>query len=86
MTKGCKTLDSDGDTEAPCLSPRKNSDSEHTQQALLLMRKKEAQSKVLVDYSSSDSVPDLVYSDGEVCNEDPKPRELKWVKHPAARQ
>ena len=49
------------------------------------MRKKEAQSKALVDYSSSDSVPDLVYNDGEVCNEDPEPRELKRVKLPAAR-
>ena len=49
------------------------------------MRKKEAQSKALVDYSSSDSVPDLAYSDGEVCNEDPEPRELKRVKLPAAR-
>ena len=38
-----------------------------------------------MDYSSSDSVPDLVYSDGEVCNEDPEPRELKQVKLPAAR-
>ena len=89
--EGIQDPDSDEDTEAPCLSPRKNSDSEHTQQdlnaaqALLLMRKKEAQSKALVDYSSSDSVPDLVYSDGEVCNEDPEPRELKWVNLPAAR-
>ena len=49
------------------------------------MRKKEAQSKALVDYSSSDSVPDLVYSDAEVCSEDPEPRELKRVKLPAAR-
>ena len=89
--KGMQDSDSDEDTEAPCLSPRKNSDSEHTQQdlnaaqALLLMRKKEAQSKALVDYSSSDSVPDLVYSDGEVCNEDPELRELKQVKLPATR-
>ena len=89
--EGMQDSDSDGDTEAPCLSPRKSSDSEHTPQdlnaaqALLLMRKKEAQLKALVDYSSSDSVPDLVYSDGEVSNEDPEPRELKWVKLPAAR-
>ena len=89
--EGIQDPDSDEDTEAPCLSPRKNSDSEHTQQdlnaaqALLLMRKKEAQSKALVDYSSSDSVPDLVYSDGEVCNEDPEPREVKRVNLPAAR-
>ena len=89
--EGIQDPDSDEDTEVPCLSLGKNSDSERTQQdlnaaqALLLMRKKEAQSKALVDYSSSDSVPDLVYSDGEVCNEDPEPRELKQVKLPAAR-
>ena len=89
--KGMQDSDSDEDTEAPCLSPRKNSDSEHTQQdlnaaqTLLLMRKIEAQSKALVDYSSSDSVPDLVYSDGEVCNEDPELSGLKQVKLPAAR-
>ena len=89
--EGMQDLDSDGDTEAPCLSPRKNSDSEHTQQdlnaaqALLWMRKKEVQSKALVDYSSSDSVPDLVCSDGEVCHEDPDLRELKQVELPAVR-
>ena len=49
------------------------------------MRKKEAQSKALVDYSSSDSVPDLICSDGEVCNEDPELRGLKQVKLPTAR-
>ena len=44
--KGIQYPDSEEDTEAPCLSPRKNSDSERTQQdlnaaqALLLMRKK----------------------------------------------
>ena len=89
--EGMQDLDSDGDTEAPCLSPRKNSDSEYTQQdlnaaqALLQMRKEEAHSKALVDYSSSDSVPDLVYSDGEVCNGGPELREPKQVKLPAAR-
>ena len=89
--EGMQDLDSDEDTEAPCLSPRKNSDSECTQhdlnaaQALLQMRKEEAHSKALVDYSSSDSVPDLVYSDGEVCDEGPELREPKQVKLPAVR-
>ena len=89
--EGMQDLDSDEDTDAPCLSPRKNSDSEHTQQdlnaaqALLWMRKKEVQSKALVDYSSSDSVPELVYSDGEVCHEDPDLRELKQVELPTVR-
>ena len=89
--EGMQDLDSDEDNDAPCLSPRKNSDSECTQkdlnaaQALLQMRKEEAHSKALVDYSSSDSVPDLVYSDGEVCNEGPELRELTPVKLSAAR-
>ena len=49
------------------------------------MRKKEAHSNALVDYSSSDSVPDLVYSDEELCTEDPNLREPKQVKLPATR-
>ena len=89
--EGMQDLDSDEDNGAPCLSPRKNSDSECTQQdlnaaqALLQMRKEEAHSKALVDYSSSDSMPDLVYSDGEVCDKGPELRELKQVKLPAVR-
>ena len=74
--EGAQDLNSDEDIEAPYLAPRKKSNSEHTRQdmqaaqALLLMRKEEAKPKALVDYSSSDSVPDLLDSEGEVHNED----------------
>ena len=56
-------------------------------QALLLMKKEEAKPKALVDYSSSDSVPDLVDSEGEVPNEDKdtEPQELKKAQPPAVR-
>ena len=92
--EGAQDLDSDEDIEAPYLAPKKKSNSEHTQQdmqaaqALLLMRKEEAKPKALVDYSSSDSVPDLVDSEGEVHNEDEdtEPQELKKAKLPAVRQ
>ena len=91
--EGAQDLDSDEDIEAPYLAPRKKSNSEHTQQdmqaaqALLLMRKEEAKPKALVDYSSSDSVPDLVDSEGEVHNEDEdtEPQEQKKAKLPAVR-
>ena len=91
--EGAQDLDSDEDIEAPYLAPKKKSNSEHTQQdmqaaqALLLMRKEEAKPKALVDYSSSDSVPDLVDSEGEVHNEDEdtEPQELKRARLPAVR-
>ena len=91
--KGAQDLNSDEDIEAPYLAPRKRSNGEHTQQdmqaaqALLLMKKEEAKLKALVDYSSSDSVPDLVDSEGEVHNEDKdtEPQELKKAKPPAVR-
>ena len=53
-------------------------------QSLLLMRKEEARSKALVDYSSSDSVPELVEVHNE--DEDTEPQELKRAKLPAVRQ
>ena len=91
--EGAQDLNSDEDIEAPYLAPRKRFNSEHTQQdmqaaqALLLMKKEEAKPKALVDYSSSDSVPDLVDSEGEVPNEDKdtEPQELKKAKPPAVR-
>ena len=92
--EGAQDLDSDEDIEAPYLAPKKKSNSEHTRQdmqaaqTLLLMRNKEAKPKALVDYSSSDSVPDLVDSEGEVHNEDKdtEPQELKKAELPAVRQ
>ena len=76
--EGAQDLDIDEDIEAPYLAPKKKSNSEHAQQdiqaaqALLLMRKEGAEPKTLVDYSSSDSVPDLVVSEGEVHIKDTK--------------
>ena len=92
--EGAQDLNSDEDIGAPYLAPKKKSKSDHTQQdmqaaqTLLLMRKEEAKPKALVDYSSSDSVPDLVDSEGEVHNEDEdtEPQELKKAKLPAVRQ
>ena len=48
-------------------------------QALLLMKGKET-GRPLVDYSSSDSVPELVDSDGEVCSGEAPPKVLEPVK------
>ena len=48
-------------------------------QALLLIKGEET-GKPLVDYSSSDSVPELVDSDGEVCSGEAPPKVLEPVK------
>ena len=66
---------SDDDIEAPYLAPQRNSEQGlatldvQAAQALLLMKGQES-GRLLVDYSSSDSVPELVDSDGEVCSGD----------------
>ena len=66
---------SDDDIEAPYLAPQRNSEQGlatldvQAAQALLLMKGQKS-GRLLVDYSSSDSVPELVDSDGEVCSGD----------------
>ena len=49
---------------------------------VLLLIKGEEMGKPLVDYSSSDSVPELVDSDGEVCSGEAPPKVLEPVKIP----
>ena len=76
---------SDDDIKAPYLAPQRNPEQGHATQdiqaaqALLLMKGKET-GRPLVDYSSSDSVPELVDSDGEVCSGEAQPKVLKPVK------
>ena len=76
---------SDDDIEAPYLAPQRNPEQGlatqdiQAAQALLLMKGKET-GRPLVDYSSSDSVPELVDSDGEVCSGEAPPKVLKPVK------
>ena len=76
---------SDDDIEAPYLAPQRNPEQGHVTQdiqaaqALLLMKGKET-GRPLVDYSSSDSVPKLVDSDGEVCSSEAPPKVLEPVK------
>ena len=76
---------SDDDIEAPYLAPQRNPEQGpatqdiQAAQALLLMKGKES-GRPLVDYSSSDSVPELVDSDGEVCSGEAQPTVLKPVK------
>ena len=53
-------------------------------QVLLLIKGEETR-KPLVDYSSSDSVPELVDSDGEVCSSEAPPKVLEPVKIPLRR-
>ena len=52
---------------------------------VLLLIKGEEMRKPLVDYSSSDSVPELVDSDGEVCSSEAPPKVLEPVKIPLRR-
>ena len=76
---------SDDDIEAPYLVPQRNPGQGHATQdiqaaqALLLMKGKET-GRPLVDYSSTDSVPKLVDSDGEVCSGEAPPKVLEPVK------
>ena len=76
---------SDDDIEAPYLAPHRNLEKGHSKQDIqaaqtLLLIKGEETGRPLVDYSSSDSVPELVDSDGEVCSGKVPPKELKTVK------
>ena len=76
---------SDDDIEAPYLAPQRNPEQGHATQdiqaaqVLLLMKGKET-GRPLVDYSSSDLVPELVDSDGEVCSGEAPPKVLEPVK------
>ena len=82
--EGAQDLSED-DIEAPYLAPQRNPEQGlatqdlQAAQALLLM-KREKTGRPLVDYSSSDSVPKLVDSDGEVCSGEAPPKVLKPVK------
>ena len=82
--EGAQDLD-DYDTETPHLatpgSPEQGLATQDIQaaQVLLLIKGKET-GKPLVDYSSSDSVPELVDNDGEVCNGKVPQKVLKPVR------
>ena len=82
--EGAQDLDDD-DIGTPYLAPQRNPEQGlatqdiQAVQALLLM-KGEEMGKPLVDYSSSDSVPELVDSDGEVCSGKAPPKVLEPVK------
>ena len=82
--EGAQDLDDD-DTETPHLappgSPEQGLATQDIQaaQVLLLIKGKET-GKPLVDYSSSDSVPELVDSDSEVCSGEAPPKVLEPVK------
>ena len=84
--EGAQDLD-DYDTETPHLatpgSPEQGIATQDIQaaQVLLLIKEKET-GKPLVDYSSSDSVPELVDSDSEVCSGEAPPKVLEPVKIP----
>ena len=75
----------DDDIETPYLAPQRNPEQGlatqdiQVAQALLLMKGEET-GRPLVDYSSSDLVPELVDSDGEVCSGEAPPKVLKPVK------
>ena len=78
---------SDDDIEAPHLAPQGNPEQGLATQDIqvaqvLLLIKGEEMGKPLVDYSSSDSVPKLVDSDGEVCSGEAPPKVLEPVKTP----
>ena len=82
--EGAQDLDDD-DIGTPYLAPQRNpeqglatKDIQAAQASLLI--KGEETGKPLVDYSSSDSVPELVDSDGEVCSGEAPPKVLKPVK------
>ena len=84
--EGAQDLD-DYDTETPHLatpgSPEQELATQDIQaaQALLLMEGKETR-KPLVDYSSSDSVPELVDSDSKVCSGEAPPKVLELARIP----
>ena len=84
--EGAQDLD-DYDTETPHLatpgSPEQGIATQDIQaaQVLLLIKEKET-GKPLVDYSSSDSVPELVDSDSEVCSGEAPPKVLEPVEIP----
>ena len=75
----------DDDIGTPYLAPQRNPEQGlatqdiQAVQALLLMKGEET-GRPLVDYSSSDSVPELVDSDGEVCSGEAPPKVLEPVK------
>ena len=83
---GAQDLD-DYDTETPHSvtpgSPEQGIATQDIQaaQVLLLIKEKETR-KPLVDYSSSDSVPELVDSDSEVCSGETPPKVLEPVNIP----
>ena len=84
--EGAQDLD-DYDTETPHLatpgSPEQGIATQDIQaaQVLLLIKEKDT-GKPLVDYSSSDSMPELVDSDSEVCSGEAPPKVLEPVKIP----
>ena len=84
--EGAQDLDDD-DIETPHLAPPGNPEQGLATQDIqvaqvLLLIKGEEKGKPLVDYSSSDSVPELVDSDGEVCSGEAPPKVLEPVKIP----
>ena len=87
--EGAQDLD-DEDIGTPYLAPQGNPEQGlatqdiQAAQALLLIKGEET-GKPLVDYSSSDSVPELVDSDGEVCSGEAPPKVLEPVKIPHKR-
>ena len=84
--EGAQDLDDD-DTETPHLAPPGSPEQGlaipdiWAAQVLLLIKEKET-GKPLVDYSSSDSVPELVDSDSEMCSGEAPPKVLEPVKIP----
>ena len=84
--EGAQDLDDD-DIGTPHLAPQGNPEQGLATQDIqaaqvLLLIKGEEMGKPLVDYSSSDSVPKLVDSDGEVCSGEAPPKVLEPVKIP----
>ena len=84
--EGAQDLRND-DIEAPYLAPPGNPEQGLATQDIqaaqvLLLIKGEETGKPLVDYSSLDSVPELVDSDGEVCSGEAPPKVLESVKIP----
>ena len=84
--EGAQDLDNE-DIGTPHLAPPGNPEQGLATQDIqaaqvLLLIKGEETRKPLVDYSSSDSVPELVDSDGEVCSGEAPPKVLEPVKIP----
>ena len=87
--EGAQDLDDD-DIGTPHLAPQGNPEQGLATQDIqvaqvLLLIKGEETRKPLVDYSSSDLVPELVDSDGEVCSGEAPPKVLEPVKIPHRR-